>query len=158
MTQKLHEAGDRRPRWFCDQRGGLTYVLDDAEILKLARRAVAIEQHYGRSMDKWAKDGATGDLYIVQARPETIQARRAVAEVLRAGGRARLLMDLLTVDEEAMGRTRLLRCEHGGGGRVDGGDGAGTVGQRHRLAWRPSGPGGPNAIQGCGPDVSIVGG
>jgi pyruvate, water dikinase len=54
-----------------------TYVLGDAEILKLARWAVAIEQHYGRPMDmEWAKDGATGDLYIVQARPETIQARR----------------------------------------------------------------------------------
>jgi pyruvate,water dikinase len=54
-----------------------TYVLDDAEILKLARWAVAIEQHYGRPMDmEWAKDGSTGDLYIVQARPETIQARR----------------------------------------------------------------------------------
>jgi len=54
-----------------------THVLDDAEILKLARWAVAIEQHYGRPMDmEWAKDGATGDLYIVQARPETIEARR----------------------------------------------------------------------------------
>ena len=54
-----------------------THVLDDAEILKLARSAVAIEQHYGRPMDmEWAKDGATGDLYIVQARPETIEARR----------------------------------------------------------------------------------
>jgi pyruvate,water dikinase len=54
-----------------------TYVLDEAEILKLARWAVAIEQHYGRPMDmEWAKDGTTGDLYIVQARPETIQARR----------------------------------------------------------------------------------
>jgi pyruvate, water dikinase len=54
-----------------------TYVLDDTEILKLARWAVAIEQHYGRPMDmEWAKDGTTSDLYIVQARPETIQARR----------------------------------------------------------------------------------
>jgi pyruvate,water dikinase len=53
------------------------YVLDDAETLKLARWAVAIERHYGRPMDmEWAKDGTTGDLYIVQARPETIQARR----------------------------------------------------------------------------------
>ena len=54
-----------------------TYVLDDAEVLKLARWAVTVEQHYGRPMDiEWAKDGAIGDLYIVQARPETIQARR----------------------------------------------------------------------------------
>jgi len=53
------------------------YVLDDREILTLARWAVAIEAHYGRPMDmEWAKDGATGDLYVVQARPETVQARR----------------------------------------------------------------------------------
>jgi pyruvate,water dikinase len=54
-----------------------TFVLDETEILKLARWAVAIERHYGRPMDmEWAKDGTTGDLYIVQARPETVQARR----------------------------------------------------------------------------------
>lgn len=52
-------------------------VLSDDEILQLARWAVAIEQHYGRAMDiEWAKDGADGGLYVVQARPETIQARR----------------------------------------------------------------------------------
>jgi pyruvate,water dikinase len=59
-----------------------TYALDDAEILKLARLAVAIERHYKRPMDmEWAKDGTTGDLYIVQARPETIQARREASSL-----------------------------------------------------------------------------
>ncbi|GAB4354793.1 MAG: phosphoenolpyruvate synthase [Oricola sp.] len=53
------------------------FVLDDDEILTLARWATAIEQHYGCPMDmEWAKDGETGDLFIVQARPETVQARR----------------------------------------------------------------------------------
>jgi pyruvate, water dikinase len=52
-------------------------VLDDGEILTLARWAVAIENHYGRPMDvEWAKDGETGRILIVQARPETVQARR----------------------------------------------------------------------------------
>jgi pyruvate,water dikinase len=52
-------------------------VLADHQILTLARWAVAIERHYGRPMDmEWALDGPAGDLYIVQARPETIQARR----------------------------------------------------------------------------------
>jgi pyruvate,water dikinase len=56
------------------------YVLDDDEILRLARWAVAIEEHYGRPMDmEWAKDGRTGELSIVQARPETVQARRGAA-------------------------------------------------------------------------------
>ena len=53
-------------------------VLSDAEVLQLARWAVAVERHYGRPMDlEWAKDGETGELFIVQARPETVQARRA---------------------------------------------------------------------------------
>ncbi len=53
------------------------FVLDDAEILTLARWAVAIETHYGCPMDiEWARDGETGELFVVQARPETVQARR----------------------------------------------------------------------------------
>lgn len=53
------------------------YVLTDDEILQLARWAVAIEQHYGRPMDmEWAKDGNTGEVFIVQARPETVQSQR----------------------------------------------------------------------------------
>jgi pyruvate,water dikinase len=52
------------------------YSLTDAEVLELARQAVTIEQHYGRPMDiEWAKDGETGELFIVQARPETVKAR-----------------------------------------------------------------------------------
>src|SRR5690606_35967066 len=48
------------------------YVLTDAEILDLARWAVAIERHYGCAMDmEWAQDGPSGKLYIVQARPGT---------------------------------------------------------------------------------------
>ena len=53
------------------------YVLSDDEILQLARYACAIEQHYGRPMDiEWAKDGRSGELFVVQARPETVQSRR----------------------------------------------------------------------------------
>ena len=56
-----------------------TLVLDDGEILQLARWAAAIETHYGRPMDiEWAKDGGSGDLFIVQARPETVQSQREV--------------------------------------------------------------------------------
>ena len=54
------------------------FVLDDPEILQLARWATSIERHYGCPMDmEWAKDGTTGRIYIVQARPETVQARHA---------------------------------------------------------------------------------
>lgn len=62
------------------QRERETFVLQDSEILQLARWAIAVEQHYGRPMDlEWAKDGETGELFIVQARPETVQARRTGA-------------------------------------------------------------------------------
>jgi pyruvate,water dikinase len=52
------------------------FVLSDAEILDLARMATTIETHYGQPMDmEWARDGDTGELFIVQARPETVQSR-----------------------------------------------------------------------------------
>ncbi len=54
-----------------------SFVLTDEEILTLARWACVIEDHYGKPMDmEWAKDGRTGDLFIVQARPETVQSRK----------------------------------------------------------------------------------
>ncbi len=51
------------------------FILTEAEILKLARWSLRIEAHYGRPMDiEWAKDGASSELFIVQARPETVHA------------------------------------------------------------------------------------
>jgi pyruvate,water dikinase len=56
------------------------FVLADPDILQLARWAVAIEQHYGRPMDmEWAKDGESGELFIVQARPETVQSQHTAS-------------------------------------------------------------------------------
>jgi pyruvate,water dikinase len=55
------------------------YVLTDGEILKLARIACTIERHYGHPMDiEWAKDGGSGRIFIVQARPETVASRRQI--------------------------------------------------------------------------------
>ncbi|EIC22182.1 phosphoenolpyruvate synthase [Thiorhodovibrio frisius] len=52
------------------------FCISDEEVEALARQAVLIEQHYGRPMDiEWAKDGQDGQLYVVQARPETVQSR-----------------------------------------------------------------------------------
>jgi pyruvate, water dikinase len=69
------------------------FVLTDREILKLARWANAIECHYGCPMDmEWAKDGESSELFIVQARPETVQSRRQAAALqtyqLKRKGRA----------------------------------------------------------------------
>jgi len=52
------------------------FSLSDEDVLQLARWAIVIEEHYGRPMDiEWGKDGLTQDLYILQARPETVHAR-----------------------------------------------------------------------------------
>jgi len=58
------------------------FVLADDEVLQLARWACAIEAHYGQPMDiEWAKDGDTGELFVVQARPETVQSRVAAGRL-----------------------------------------------------------------------------
>jgi pyruvate,water dikinase len=56
------------------------FVLNDDEILTLAKWACIIEEHYGVPMDiEWAKDGVTGELFIVQARPETVHSQKDLA-------------------------------------------------------------------------------
>ncbi len=54
----------------------LSFSISDDDVIALARMAVTIENHYGRPMDiEWGKDGTDGKLYILQARPETVQSR-----------------------------------------------------------------------------------
>jgi pyruvate,water dikinase len=69
------------------------FSLSDADVLELARYAVAIERHYGRPMDiEWAKDGADGRIYVLQARPETVKSRtRDVEERYALKGSSRVL-------------------------------------------------------------------
>jgi pyruvate, water dikinase len=69
------------------------FSLSDADVLELARYAVAIERHYGRPMDiEWGKDGADGRLYVLQARPETVKSRkRDVEERFALKGSSRIL-------------------------------------------------------------------
>jgi pyruvate,water dikinase len=62
---------------------GLFSITDD-EVSQLAQSALAIEQHYGRPMDiEWAKDGLDSQLYILQARPETVNSRRTGGTIER---------------------------------------------------------------------------
>lgn len=78
------------------------FVLSDEDILQLARWAVLIERHYGVPMDmEWAKDGRSGDLFIVQARPETVQSRReaAVFKTYEIRKKGRLLVTGLSVGD-----------------------------------------------------------
>lgn len=53
------------------------FVISDDEVLQLAKWSIIVEDHYKKSMDmEWAKDGRNGKLFIVQARPETIQSKK----------------------------------------------------------------------------------
>jgi pyruvate,water dikinase len=71
-----------------------SFSLGDADILELARYAVAIERHYGRPMDiEWGKDGSDGRIYVLQARPETVKSRkREVEERFALKGSSRVLV------------------------------------------------------------------
>ncbi|MFC5525810.1 phosphoenolpyruvate synthase [Rhodanobacter ginsengisoli] len=84
------------------------FVLDEREILQLARWACIIEEHYGRPMDmEWAKDGNSGELFIVQARPETVQSRREAGalKTYRIKRKGRTLASGLSVGEAVTGGT-----------------------------------------------------
>jgi len=60
------------------------FSISDSDVEELARQSLVIERHYERPMDiEWAKDGVTGKLYIVQARPETVKSRAKLAQLER---------------------------------------------------------------------------
>ena len=60
------------------------FCISDEDVHELARQALVIEQHYDRPMDiEWAKDGHTGKLYVVQARPETVKSRSHATQLER---------------------------------------------------------------------------
>jgi pyruvate,water dikinase len=89
------------------------FVLSDPEILQLARWASDIEAHYGKPMDiEWAKDGDNEDLYIVQARPETVQSQKKAGSMrryrLKEDGK-RLLSGQAIGDAVSAGRACLLK-------------------------------------------------
>jgi len=73
LVQTVDVAAEQRNR----------YCLSDADVEQLAHYALVIEQHYGRPMDiEWGKDGVDGQLYILQARPETVKSQsKGQAEV-----------------------------------------------------------------------------
>ncbi len=60
------------------------FSITDEDVHELSRQALTIEEHYGRPMDiEWAKDGITGKLFIVQARPETVKSRAHATQIER---------------------------------------------------------------------------
>ena len=93
------------------------FCLTDREVLKLARWACVVEDHYVKPMDmEWAKDGVTGKLYIVQARPETVQSRRDpnVLEEYVMSGHGRVLVTGTPVGSKiGAGKARVIRTVSG---------------------------------------------
>jgi pyruvate,water dikinase len=77
-----------------EARDRMRFCLDPADIGSLARQALTIEEHYGAPMDiEWGKDGDTGKIYILQARPETVQSRAGrVIQRYTLNARSRLLV------------------------------------------------------------------
>lgn len=112
MVKNIPVSPDDRGRW----------ALNDEDILALARWGCLIEDHYTdrrgqfTPMDiEWAKDGRTGELFIVQARPETVQSRKKVdrIESFKLGERSRVLARGRSVGERiASGTVRVIKDVH----------------------------------------------
>jgi len=101
-----------------DPADSMRFSLSDVDITELAKTALTIEEHYGRPMDiEWGKDGSDGRIYILQARPETVQSRsgntierftlKTRSEVIATGrsigqkigwGKARVIRDVSEMD------------------------------------------------------------
>lgn len=100
------------------QKENNSFVLTDEEILKLASWAVEIEDHYSKKSGKWtpmdmewAKDGKTGQLYIVQARPETIHSERdlsKIQEYIRTEDGKMLLRGISVGNKIVTGKARVI--------------------------------------------------
>ncbi len=93
------------------------YALNDDEILTLAKWGIEIEEHYKKPMDiEWAKDGNDNQLYIVQARPETVQSRRQhnkivvyeIKDPLEDRLKHRILSGIAVGDKIAVGTVKVI--------------------------------------------------
>jgi pyruvate,water dikinase len=103
------------------------FSITDEEVATLARYALIIEEHYTaiagqyRPMDiEWAKDGQSGELFIVQARPETVQSRKQSNNTLeqyrlKEGGEAKILLSGKAIGEKiGSGRVKIIHSPHEG--------------------------------------------
>ncbi|MDR3388282.1 MAG: phosphoenolpyruvate synthase [Rudaea sp.] len=106
------------------------FSISDADVHELSKQALVIEQHYGRPMDiEWAKDGNSGKVYIVQARPETVKSRGHATQVERfhlkqdpSKPRAKVLAEGRSIGQKiGAGKARVIRSIKDMG-RVEAGD------------------------------------
>ncbi len=87
------------------------FSISDEEVEQLARLAVRIEQHYGRPMDiEWAKDGQDGQLYVVQARPETVQSRTNEIERYKLHQSSRIIIEGRSIGQKiGVGTAKIIK-------------------------------------------------
>ncbi|PKL95856.1 MAG: phosphoenolpyruvate synthase, partial [Gammaproteobacteria bacterium HGW-Gammaproteobacteria-8] len=88
-----------------------SFSISDADAETLGRMALAIEKHYGRPMDiEWGKDGQTGEIYILQARPETVKSRAGqVMERFRLEGTGDVMAEGRAIGQRiGQGRARVI--------------------------------------------------
>jgi len=89
------------------------FSITDADVLELSRQALTIEQHYGCPMDiEWGKDGETGKIYILQARPETVQSRagRTIQRYALKGKKTRVVTSGRSIGQRiGAGQVRIIR-------------------------------------------------
>lgn len=87
------------------------FSITDEEVEELARIAVTIEQHYGRPMDiEWAKDGENGQLYVVQARPETVQSRTNEIERYKLHQSSRIIIEGRSIGQKiGVGTAKIIK-------------------------------------------------
>jgi pyruvate,water dikinase len=89
------------------------FCISDADVHELAKQSLVIEQHYGRPMDiEWAKDGNTGKVYIVQARPETVKSRGHATQIERyqLKSRGKVLVEGRSIGQKiGAGTARVIR-------------------------------------------------
>jgi len=92
------------------------FVISDKEIMKLAEWSCIIEEHYKKPMDmEWAKDGKTNKLFIVQARPETVQSQKDtnILEEYILQGKGSLVVSGLSVgDKIGQGQANVIKSTH----------------------------------------------
>ena len=100
------------------------FSLNDSEVIQLSRWCYAIENHYKKAMDiEWAKDGLNNQLYIVQARPETVQGKRnkQLREIYKLKEKGRLIARGIALgDKIATGKARILNNPQEGSQLLDG--------------------------------------
>jgi pyruvate,water dikinase len=89
------------------------FSISDADLIELSKQALIIEEHYGCPMDiEWGKDGETGKIYILQARPETVQSRagRTVQRFALKGKKSKVLASGRSIGQRiGAGPARIIR-------------------------------------------------